>query len=137
MDKRGNKSNYIATIIDYNSLFNSDSGDKSDQGLYITYRSNIQCIAIDLKIIAPLLNPMLFKELNLTFRMYLIIVNTRRYPLIDFTLYNNYRAIHLVNNKSRLTLRTFKEAKYSDTIKARTLYILILRTGERRIESIF
>ena len=64
-------------------------------------------------------------------------VNARRYPLIDFILYNNYRAIYLVNNKSRLTLKTFKEAKYSDTIEVGTLYIPILGTSERRIEAIF
>ena len=92
---------------------------------------------IDLKIIALLLNPILFKGLNLTLRIYSTIVNARRHPLIDFTLYNNYKAIYLVNDKSRLTPRTFKEAKYSDTIKAGTLYIPILGTSERRIEAIF
>ena len=69
--------------------------------------------------------------------MYLIIVNTCRYPLIDSTLYDNYRAIYLVNDKSRLTPKTFKEAKYSDTIEVGTLYILILGTSERRIKAIF
>ena len=65
------------------------------------------------------------------------IVNAYRYPLTDSTLYDNYRAIYLVNDKSRLTPKTFKEAKYSDTIEVGTLYILILRISERRIKSIF
>ena len=45
--------------------------------------------------------------------------------------------IYLINDKVRLTLRTFKEVDLSDIVEVGILYILIVGIGERQIKLIF
>ena len=54
------------------------------------------------------INPILFNKSN--FRIYIIGNFNKRYILTNSIVYNNYRAIYLVNSKSLIELGTFKEA---------------------------
>jgi len=49
-----------------------------------------------------------------------------RYSLLASTLLDNYKAIHLINNKDLLKLRLFIKASYNKCIKAGFLSLLIL-----------
>jgi hypothetical protein len=50
-----------------------------------------------------------------------------KYPLLVSTLLDNYKAIHLVNNKNLLKLGLFVKASYNKYIKAESSSLLILR----------
>ena len=53
-------------------------------------------------------------------------LNFAKYPLLASTLFNNCKAIYLVNNKDLLKLRLFIKAFYNKCIKARSLSFPIL-----------
>jgi hypothetical protein len=53
-------------------------------------------------------------------------LNFVKYPLLASTLLNNYKAIHLINNKDLLKPGSFIKASYNKYIKAKTLSFPIL-----------
>jgi hypothetical protein len=59
-----------------------------------------------------------------------------RYPLLVSTLINNYSAIHLVNNKDLLELRSFIKVITNKSVKVGLFTLLILGHGTRIIKRI-
>jgi hypothetical protein len=59
-----------------------------------------------------------------------------RYLLFNLTLFNNYRAIYLVNDKALLELGLFSKLN-KRIIKAGTFNILIISYNTRIIKNIF
>jgi hypothetical protein len=59
-----------------------------------------------------------------------------RYPLFISTLLNNYSAIHLINSKELLKLRSFTKVAYNKYIKAGSFSFLILRYSKRVIKKV-
>jgi hypothetical protein len=57
-----------------------------------------------------------------------------RYSLFISTLLNNYSAIHLINSKELLKLKSFTKAAYNKCIKAGSFSFLILRYNKRVIK---
>jgi hypothetical protein len=46
-------------------------------------------------------------------------------------VFNNYKALHIINDKSMLKLRTFKPAEIRTKVKAGSSSFFIIRTGTR------
>jgi hypothetical protein len=74
---------------------------------------------------------LLFKLL----RIY-IILNLLYYPLLLSTLFNNYRVIHLVNNKSLLIPSSFIKLKGLKYIKASLFNLPIISRGTRVLKGL-
>jgi hypothetical protein len=64
------------------------------------------------------------------------ILSYSRYPFSLNTLFDNYRAIHLVNNKSLLDSGSFIKANSPEYIKAGTLSLPILSRSTRTFKRI-
>ena len=61
-------------------------------------------------------------------------LNFLKYPLSASTLLNNYSAIHLINSKDLLELRSFIKALFNKCIEVRSLSLLILGRGTKVIK---
>ena len=59
-----------------------------------------------------------------------------RYPLFASTLLNNYSAIHLINSKELLKLKSFIKVAYNKCIKAGSFSFLILRYNKKVIKKV-
>jgi hypothetical protein len=59
-----------------------------------------------------------------------------RYLLFISTLLNNYSAIHLINSKKLLKLKSFIKVAYNKYIKASSFSLLILRYSKRVIKKV-
>jgi hypothetical protein len=59
-----------------------------------------------------------------------------RYPLSTSTLLNNYNAIHLINNKELLELRSFIKVAYNKCIEAGSFSLLILGHSKKVIKKV-
>src|ERR1700709_2521800 len=53
------------------------------------------------------------------------ILNFSKYPLSNSILFDNYRAIHLVNNRNLLKLGSFRKANPREVVKYSSLSLLI------------
>jgi hypothetical protein len=60
-----------------------------------------------------------------------------KYLLLENTLFNNYNATHLVNNKERLDKGSFVKSLVELVIKAKTFILLITRHGTRTFKGLF
>jgi hypothetical protein len=59
-----------------------------------------------------------------------------RYPLSASTLLDNYSAMHLVNSKELLVLRSFTKAVYNKCVEAGSFSLPILGHGKRVIKKV-
>ena len=76
-------------------------------------------------IIFIIINPC-FLIIDAGFRIYTIGINFLCYPLSQSTLLNNYKVVHLVNNKSLLVPNTFVLIRGAKTIEYRSSGLLIV-----------
>jgi hypothetical protein len=60
-----------------------------------------------------------------------------KHLLLESTLFNNYNAIYLVNNKEQLDKGNFIKLLVELVIKARTFILLITRRGTRTFKRLF
>jgi hypothetical protein len=60
-----------------------------------------------------------------------------KHLLLENTLFNNYNAIHLVNNKERLNKGSFVKSPIELVIKVRTFILLITRHDTRTFKGLF
>jgi hypothetical protein len=60
-----------------------------------------------------------------------------KHLLLESTLFNNYNAIHLVNNKERLNKGNFVKLLIKLVVKAKTFILLILRHGTCTFKGLF
>jgi hypothetical protein len=60
-----------------------------------------------------------------------------KHLLLESTLFNNYNATHLVNNKERLNKGSFVKLLIELVIKARTFILLISRRGTYTFKGLF
>jgi hypothetical protein len=65
---------------------------------------------------------------GLSIRIYAIL-DFSKHLLLESTLFNNYNAIHLVNNKKRLNKGSFVKSPVELIIKVKTFILLIIRHG--------
>jgi RAB protein geranylgeranyltransferase component A len=63
-------------------------------------------------------------------------LNFSRYPLFISTLLNNYNAMHLINNKELLELKSFIKVAYNKCVEAGSLNFPILRHSKRVIKKV-
>jgi hypothetical protein len=73
---------------------------------------------------------------RLSIRIYATL-NFLKYLLLESTLFNNYDAIHLVNNKERLNKGSFVKLLIELIIKAKTFILLIIRHSTRTFKGLF
>jgi hypothetical protein len=59
-----------------------------------------------------------------------------QYPLSASTLLNNYSAIHLINSKKLLILKSFTKVAYNKCVKAGSFSFPILRCSKRVIKKV-
>ena len=64
------------------------------------------------------------------------ILNFGKHPLLNSILFNNYKAMNLVNNKDLLKLRSFRLAKPDKVVKYRSFSLLISRYGKRVLKNL-
>jgi hypothetical protein len=65
-----------------------------------------------------------------------IILNLSRYPLLLSTLFDNYRVIHLVNDKSLLVPGSFVKSKGLEHIEAGLSSLPIISRGTRVLKGL-
>ena len=64
------------------------------------------------------------------------ILNFNKHPLLNSILFNNYKAINLVNNKDLLKPRSFRLAKLDKVVKYKSLSLLISRYSKRVLKNL-
>jgi hypothetical protein len=60
-----------------------------------------------------------------------------KHLLLESTLFDNYSAMYLVNNKERLNKGSFVKLLVELVIEARTFVLLIIRRGTRTFKGLF
>jgi hypothetical protein len=73
---------------------------------------------------------------GLSIRIY-VTLDFSKHLLLESTLFDNYSAIHLVNNKERLDKGSFVKLPVELVIKARTFILLIIRHDTRTFKGLF
>ena len=63
-------------------------------------------------------------------------LSSSKHPFSDLTLFDNYSAVHLVNDRSLLVPRTFTKASPGDIVECGTLLVVIAGRGERVLTGI-
>ena len=61
----------------------------------------------------------------------------RKHSLLESTLLNNCRAMHLINSKNKLKPKTFEQISLNLIVKCRTFLLLIIKFEKCIIRGIF
>ena len=64
------------------------------------------------------------------------ILNFGKYPLLNSTLFNNYKAINLINNKDLLKPRSFRLAKLDKVVEYKSLSLLISSSSKKVLKNL-
>jgi hypothetical protein len=97
---------------------------RTTKSLYL--KSSISTTLLDLTLITAGLGIRIYTTLDFL-----------KHLLLKSTLFNNYNAIYLVNNKERLDKGSFVKLLIELVIKARTFILLITRHGTRIFKGLF
>jgi hypothetical protein len=97
---------------------------RTTKSLYL--KSSISITLLDLTLITAGLSIRIYATLDFS-----------KHLLLESTLFDNYSAIYLVNNKERLDKGSFVKLLVELVIKARTFILLITRRGTRTFKGLF
>ena len=89
-------------------------------------KSSISIVLLDLILIIA----------GLSIRIYAIL-DFSKHLLLESTLFNNYNAIHLVNNKKRLNKGSFVKSPVELIIKVKTFIFLIIKYNTYTFKELF